>query len=915
MATSSEFEDLYWQVRDRLFGRHFAFGVAGRANLMSLDNSLTQHAFFPPGEPVPTETTRRWDVSGWGRDNPLMWSGRLLASVAVDRALGHPQAERTALAALDSIGLLFRRRWGPEFDGYIARWDAATAERRLEVNGSRLAQGFLVDPESGQYLDCVPHSDPRHVPYRANETLQTLMTPDQEAEYQAHVTEHYDQGYRRWEVSMDELCGLMAAYSILHTLIPTPAVRSRVATQSGLLADYLAAHSYLLVRPLGGLTCRGATGGLPGLEWPFDRVFQRVTGRSWPRRRDFVGAMERAGYWRLLQLPVDRVAAGVIAGGALGSPLLLGWLASGTPMSLLVGAALGALPVTGGVATPALVEALPALLAAAPRSLGLYAHRDTFDMEEPEGPAFAHLLLALPPGLRFRVLIDVLAVLPESAVQNFRGFLPFIGLTAIDDSDPLVRTEYLRLMQIRRAGQRVDDRWDLLYGAFASAVAVLNGMGESEEEHLVDMLQQRYEQIRATPEYLPLGEDNPDLERVDKWPLDYLVALSLAWLHARRRADAGEPVRTAGFPAPPGPRPSWPGVAVPPAALAVWWIRKTLGVPPTPRGADDTPVQLFDGIQPTDRPASVPPILQPTSDHVLIDRVTVRVRDTAGDVPTGVTIQPGDEFEISATGAITAPEFLAQPSDANGWYVVDDASFALHSGLDPVNAHKYALLGRLGGYFFCGTHRPRQRFLYHRPVPLYLRVNNDGAARGAGNGEFTVRVDIFGSPRLQAEFRYAEIPSITGVGVISEVRVAFRNRGSAWDPSSNIRLVLDPARSDPVWPAREIMLTTHVEPREVAAFDTAIPAPAQQGTYRLAWSLMAGDVPLAASDQRTVTVIDSRCFELTTLIADLPAAITAAQADVAAATGSAKGRLTRRLNELRKQLRDAQAEFQARGCT
>jgi hypothetical protein len=427
------------------------------------------------------------------------------------------------------------------------------------------------------------------------------------------------------------------------------------------------------------------------------------------------------------------------------------------------------------------------------------------------------------------------------------------------------------------------------------------------------VLQTRYEQIRATPEYLPLDEQ--DREQVDKWPLDYLVGLSLAWLHARRRADAGDPVRTAGFPAPPGARPSWPGVAVPPAALAVPWIRKILRAPPKPRGGDDIPVELFDGTQPIDRPASISPILQPTIDHVLIDRVTVRVRDTDGDVPTGVTIQPGDEFEISATGAITAPVILAQPSDANGWYIVDDARFALHSGLDPVNAHKYALLGRLGGYFFCGTHRLRQRFLYHRPVPLFLRVNNDDASRGAGNGEFTVRLDIFGSPRLQAEFRYAEIPSTTGVGVISEVRVAFRNLGSAWDPPSDIRLVLDPARSDPVWPAREILLTTRVEPREVATFDTAIPAPAQQGTYRLAWSLMAGDVPLAASDERTVTVIDSRCFELQNLIADLPAAITAVQADIAGATGSAKGRLTRQLNALKKQLRDAQDEFRARGCT
>jgi hypothetical protein len=544
----------------------------------------------------------------------------------------------------------------------------------------------------------------------------------------------------------------------------------------------------------------------------------------------------------------------------------------------------------------------------------LYAHRDTFDTEGQDEAALAHLLLAVPANLRFRVLIDVLTVLPETSVENFRGFLPFIGLTAIDDSDPLVRAEYLRLMRIRRAGPFID-RHDLLYGAFASGVAVLNGMGESEEEQLVELLQRRYDQIRATSEYLPPKDGDINTETVDPAPLDYLVGLSLAWLHARRRADAGDPVQTAGFPASPGPRPAWPGVAVPSAALAVPWIRKTLGVPPTPKGAEDSPVPLFDGTQPIDRPSSAAPILRPATDHVLVDRVTVRVRDTDGDVAASIMVQPGEEVEITASGAITAPEFLAQPSDANGWYVVDDARFALHSGLDPVNARKYALLGRLGGYFFCGTHRPRQRFLYHRAVPLYLRVNNDDASRGAGNGEFTVQVDIFGPRRLNAQFINAEIPTTIGAGASSDMRLQFRNLGSPWDPSSNIRLVLDPARSDPAWPVREIILTMNVAPREVATFDAEIPAPAEQGTYRLTWVLMAGDVPLAASDEQTVTIVEDRCFELKRLIEELPAAIQAKEADIADAKGSAKGTLTRELNQLRKQLQDAQTEFQARGCT
>jgi len=907
MATSAELEDLYWNVRDRLLGRHFAVGNGVRANLMSIKHTLGPR---PDRIDETEETVRRWTIQHRERENPLMWSGRLLTAVAVERALGHPQAESIAIAALDSVGALYRRQWGPEFDGYVSRWDPLTAENNVVINGSAFAGGFLVDPDSGAYINCVPHSDPRHVPKRPDETLERLMTPAQHDEYRALLQEQYDVGYRRWEVSMDELWGLMAVYAMMHDLIPAAAVRSRVADQASMLASYLAGHAYVLVRPVGGLNYRGAGGSLPAFEWPFDRVFQRVTGRSWPIRTDFVGAMERSGYWRLLQLPVDRFAAGVSVGGVLGAPLLLAWLGSGTPASLLVGTVLGAAGSTGPVLTPAITQALPALLSAAPRTLGLYQHRDTFDVDGSEELALAHLLLSVPPDLRFGVLMDTLAAIPETSVPNVRGFLPLAGLTAIDDPDPLVRNQYLRLMGIRRAGPDID-RTDLLYSAFASAVAVLNGMGESEEEQLVTLLQHRYDQITADgPEWLHL--DDPVTESIEE-ALDYLAALSLAWLHARRRADAGNPVRTAGFPMPPGARPTWRGVVVPAVVVKdVEAVREALGQPP-PQGNED--VDLFDGSVPVDRSPTKPPELRSTADHVLVDRAIVRVTDTDGDVFAGVTIQPGEEFEITAAGTITAPEFLAQPSDANGWYVVDDARFALHSGLDPVNAHKYALLGRLGGYFFCGTHRPRQRFLYHRSLPLYLRVNNDDSRLGGGQGEFVVTVEVFGPRRLGAQFIDAEIPATMGAGVASDMTLHFRNLGSPWEPFADVRLVLDPARSDPAWPVREMRLTMRVPPREVGTFDDGVPAPARQGTYRLAWVLMAGDVPLATSDERQITVIDGRCFELSTLISNLPAEIQAVKDDIAAATGSGRTGLRQKLARLEKQLADAKAEFAARGCT
>ncbi|MDD7942943.1 hypothetical protein PHK61_31505 [Actinomycetospora lutea] len=120
------------------------------------------------------------------------------------------------------------------------------------------------------------------------------------------------------------------------------------------------------------------------------------------------------------------------------------------------------------------------------------------------------------------------------------------------------------------------------------------------------------------------------------------------------------------------------------------------------------------------------------------------MRDTDGDVDTGLDVKPGQMLEVAATGTIVAPEILAGDSDASGWnHIVDDARFALHSVIDPHGARKYALLGRLNGYFFVGSHMGPWQFNFPRERRLYLRVNNDDHLRGAGKGAFDVKVTIW----------------------------------------------------------------------------------------------------------------------------------------------------------------------------
>ena len=82
----------------------------------------------------------------------------------------------------------------------------------------------------------------------------------------------------------------------------------------------------------------------------------------------------------------------------------------------------------------------------------------------------------------------------------------------------------------------------------------------------------------------------------------------------------------------------------------------------------------------------------------------VTVRESDGDVYTGVAIKNGDVYDFSEiTGSIWAGVILTGNNDADGWQNVDyDTKFPLHGGIDPQNAHPYCLSGKLVNYFFIG---------------------------------------------------------------------------------------------------------------------------------------------------------------------------------------------------------------------
>lgn len=911
MITSEQQQALYWQVREAIFGRHFAVGRTSRANLIAMDNTLRPQMpiLAGPGD-AEADLVERWDVQSWYRENPLEFSARLLAAVAVEHTLGNPDAQVIATAALDSIEALYRRNGTDHFDGYIIRWDPVTSEQWL-VGDIEAAAEFLVAPGETDYLYCVPHRDPRHVTKRIAATLGRLMTPAQQAEYTKNATDYFD--YRRWECSMDELSGLVGAYSVLFELVPVPAVRARVVSQVSRLADYLAEHAYLMVSPEGGLNYRGATGLLPALEAPFNRAFMRITGMDFSARTDFVGAMQQAGYWRLLELPVDRVAAVVAAAGVLGAPLLTAWLAADGPVPAIVGTALiGALGGAGAVVPDSIKAATPDMLAALPRSVGLEVHQDILDVDEMDEPALAHLISAIPATLRFQACADLSILLPPTAAPNARGFLPHVGLSALGDPDPAIGQEFVRLMVHHAQNPPPPGHDDPLAGAYPSAVALLLGADQAEEQRLVGLLASDYNNLITGGYGLTLTQKtdltDPTVELIDPG-LDFLAGLSLAWLYARRRADQGNPVTTPGFPQPPAG--NWPSVVVP--GVVADRLRGVAGaVGAHAHGGD---FDLFAAGAPTTRPTQAPLSVPSTAGHVVVDHIVVAVRDTDGDVASGVVLLPGDEFEVTTTGRITAPEFLAQPSDANGWYVVDDATFPLHSGIDPDSAHKYALLGRLGGYFFIGTDRARVRFVYRRAMPLYLRVNIDDQTRGAGNGAFSAEVTAWGPPRLLAEFVSLSVPRQMIAGSVQEVTIAFRNRGSAWDPPGAFQLVPTAGQSDAVWAPEPAILAAPVGPRGLATFSSTLTAPANPGSYRMSWTLAAAGQPLASSGPAVVIkVLSARCAQLQAQITGLVFDIQQLQSQLAKAAAIDRPDIVSQIADDRAALATAKAQAQQLGC-
>jgi hypothetical protein len=771
MATSGELAELYGELRAAVLSRHFAIGRYFRANQLSLFNVLGSLRDAESQRPPDTDDielgcdaqrvrsgtytsaadlltksraiqeAERWRVADHGRENPLMYSSLLLICLAVEHRLGHKESGSILREALRSIGSLYK--FGGDFRGYPVRWDEVTSDRwvtRSDAGRPKLRYPceFLIRNDRASYLYCTPFQDPRYTPYIRNREFRK-MSKEQKEDYIKERHRSLNM-HRSWEPSTDELVGLVCLYDITYRLVDDPGIREEVRQQTNRLGSYLAAHGYLLVRPSGGFTARGASGILPALEFPFQRVFERITGNPYAPTVGFEGALGKAEMWGYFEGPLFwATLAGSAVSISIGSLALLG----GSPLGVILPIAFGAM------------AAFPAVIFA--RALAFYLHRECFDVWSwpyDESSGFdrpkddhqaefvgAYLLKKLPQAMRFKLWCGMTGWMGRGWSAWFPAYL---GLTGLSDTDDTVRQAYLDFLPGRRKHPDLDARafHDVeRYNAnpFASAVAVVLGAGADEEEKLVELLNRWYDHIIGTSRDLEITDSGDESIENFRPALYYMAALALAWLHAKKKEDAGEQPPTApGFPVAPGAVNHFPSPAVPPSVLDAVQVGEML-LPDDTWGTDEFPPatgELFgDGVY-SKRPNAAAPALDPSAGKQLDVDVTVRVTEADYEVDTGVDLRSEDEYVIEAAGKIWAGVWLTGDNGPEGWKSIDhDLKFPVHGR---PGGHPYALIGRLGiggGYFLIGRRFPHDdpdRMLHLGTTRrLFLRTNDDAPGNGS----------------------------------------------------------------------------------------------------------------------------------------------------------------------------------------
>ena len=472
--------------------------------------------------------------------------------LCVEHRLGHPDAHRLIKIVLETLASLYKFDRGDNpFRGYVIRWDPATSDDwsvETDSKGYEVPQvccQFLVNADKTtwyerHYLYCTPLDDPRYL-----KSAKEAAGGGKDR-------------FRRWEPSMDEYVGLMAGYfMVFHTFkddtgAEAQAIVTEVKRQLGLVGKYLQHVGYLLVRPCGGFAARGSAGPNPCLEYPFSRVFSRVTDDPFAVSATFKDAIQLANLtqcWKHRRMDRDPVT---IVSQSPAWSLLQGLLGN-DPVGTLTSA------FTGFDLDNVQLQVNEALHEAAQTILNLncldLVHDD--DRYSFVVASVAKKICLANPQAGFELWMN--KPLNRGAWSDY--FKPLVGLTALDDDDTVVRNAYLKwyddYVAPHETGPDEDevlrtDSWGM--PAIATAVATLLRKDEPQRRSGYESrLTKEIEKMRHTLENTCKGElvlydirgdglpgrpglDDIVVETHDKrgnW-MGYMAALTLAWLHQIR---------------------------------------------------------------------------------------------------------------------------------------------------------------------------------------------------------------------------------------------------------------------------------------------------------------------------------------------------------------------------------------------
>jgi hypothetical protein len=824
VAAHHDYLRLYGALRAQILSRFFAIGYHGRRNLLGTDNLIRSkipevppvragHASWTAKTQVQKQKDAmraRWDTIATGGENPHLFGTWLFAMLAVEHAAGNDESTNALRQALDTLESLAKGVGNLQVP---TRWDAGVPTDDWPAHRRQ----FL--PRDGMVpLVNVPPGDLHHHPWRLHETLRTLMTDDdqqvneqQVADYESRQ-KYYCENYRNWEPSQDEVVGMVTSLWLVNKLSNDRDILGQVKRQARRVGGYLASNGYFMVKTLGGLSWRGAGGALAAMEEPIARALYDITQEDLHSQADFKEVMELAGHWSQLAGSVGECQAAAWAVTVVGPfaaasilatvGLVLGAVTS--PLEPVLGPVFGpeqvaatfyTIPVLGFSlgADAAILEQIFAGQIISPSTIGtavaILWKGDCLDIDPNERGDLAGAVLAKDAPDKARLYRAYATVQAKFAKYNTWSvaFPGYLGLTGLDNSDPLVRDVFADWFKIRSAlpatlpEDTVGGTEPPGVGAsvkcwVAAVAAILENQGDPETELLkrldsaiCDMFRACYFDPQIPTVY---GEDTDNEKPELLWreklcvspvagltrpygPLDFCAAIALACWHAKRRADANNPVTVPGFP---GPLTSsimtnWMPAGVPVEVLDI--------LKSSPRSLDANVIQSGgslvskNGVYPVfldpPVPRRLPPIVTTPPADVLTDiKLFFLDPQTEGDLATGIFLTEGQALEVFADGDIWAGDLLEGRNDPDGLdKLVDDAGWPLHTGLDP-GASKFCVLGRINGYFFIGSYFPKQKWVYREQPPdlakklaqLFLRINDPGP--GDGDGGFVVRVNIYG---------------------------------------------------------------------------------------------------------------------------------------------------------------------------